>query len=77
MTSQLAVMWIGTIIMLGMYFLPGYIASYRQHNNTRPIFLANGFLGWTGIGWIVCLMWSVSDHIRPKTEQLFVDDQTT
>ena len=68
MTSQLAVTWIGTISLFGMYFLPGYIASHRQHNNVMPIFLTNGFWGWTGIGWIVCLIRSVSDHVRPKAE---------
>ncbi len=68
MTSQLAVTWIGTIIIFGMYSLPGYIASHRQQNNVMPIFLTNGFWGWTGIGWIVCLIWSVSDHVRPKAE---------
>ena len=68
MTSQLAVTWIGTISLFGMYFLPGYIASHRQHNNVMPIFLTNGFWGWTRIGWIVCLIWSVSNHARPKAE---------
>ena len=68
MTSQLAVTWIGTISLFGMYFLPRYIASHRQHNNVMPIFLTNGFWGWNGIGWIVCLIWSVSDHVRPKAE---------
>jgi len=76
MTSQLAVTWIGTIILLGMYFLPGYIALHRLHHNVRPIFLTNLFLGWTGIAWIVCLVWSVSDHIQAK-EVLPVDDQAT
>jgi TM2 domain-containing membrane protein YozV len=57
-----------------MYFLPGYIALRRQVSNFMPIFLTNLFLGWTGIGWIVCLIWSVSDHVRPKTE-LSVDGQ--
>ena len=38
MTSQLAVTWIGTIILFGMYFLPGYIASHRQHNYTSDLF---------------------------------------
>jgi len=76
MTSQLAVMWIGTIIIFGMYSLPGYVALHRQHKKAMPIFLTNVFLGWTVIGWIGCLIWSVSDHVQPKAE-LVVDDQTT
>ncbi len=76
MTSQLAVTWIGTIIILGMYFLPGYIASHRHHSNVMPIFITNGILGWTGIGWIACLIWSVSDHVQPK-EELSVKGQAS
>ena len=76
MTSQLAVTWIGTIIIFGMYSLPGYVALHRQHKNAMPIFLTNVLLGWTGIGWIVCLIWSVSDHVQAK-EVLPVDGQST
>jgi hypothetical protein len=76
MTSQLAVTWIGTIIIFGMYSLPGYIALNRRHKNAMPIFLTNVLFGWTGIGWIGCLIWSVSDHVQPKVE-LSVDDQAT
>lgn len=74
MINLIAVTWIGTIILFGMYFLPGYIASHRKHNNVMPIFLTNGFFGWTGIGWLVCLIWSVSDHVRTKAK-LSVDGQ--
>ena len=38
------------------------------------LFLTKVLLGWTGIGWIGCVMWSVSDHVRPKAE-LSVDGQ--
>jgi TM2 domain-containing membrane protein YozV len=76
MTSQLAVTWIGTIIIFGMYSLPGYVALHRQHKNAMPIFLTNVLFGWTGIGWIGCLIWSVSDHVQAK-EVLPVEDQTT
>jgi len=76
MTSPLAVEWIKTTIFLVMYFLPGYIAAHRQVSNFMPIFLTNLFFGWTGIGWIVCLIWSVSDHVQPKA-RLPVEDQAT
>jgi hypothetical protein len=52
MTSQLAVTWIGTIILFGMYFLPGYIALHRLHHNVRPIFLTNL---WMDRGWLAWL----------------------
>jgi hypothetical protein len=76
MTTQLAVTWIGTIIIFGMYSLPGYVALHRKHKNAMPIFLTCVLLGWTVIGWLGCLLWAVSDLVHPKTE-LSVDDQAT
>jgi hypothetical protein len=39
-------------------FLPTLIALLRGHDNTFAIFLTNLLLGWTGIGWIIALIWS-------------------
>ncbi|MFW6055978.1 MAG: superinfection immunity protein [Chloroflexota bacterium] len=43
-----------------LYFLPTVIASARHKQNTLSIFLLNLFLGWSFIGWVVALVWSVS-----------------
>lgn len=43
-----------------VYFLPTIIASRRSHPNGNGIALLNIFLGWTFIGWLVALIWSVS-----------------
>lgn len=43
-----------------VYFLPSLIASKRNHPNATGIFLLDLILGWTVIGWIVALIWSVS-----------------
>lgn len=43
-----------------VYFLPTFIASKRNHPNGTGIFLLDLFLGWTFIGWLVALIWSVS-----------------
>jgi len=48
------------IVILSCYFLPSIVAFSRKHLNFMPIFLVNLFLGFTGIGWIVALVWSVS-----------------
>ena len=42
-----------------IYLLPGWIAWSRSHQNKGPIILINVFLGWTIIGWIIALLWSV------------------
>ncbi|TRZ48114.1 superinfection immunity protein, partial [bacterium] len=31
----------------------------RQHKNSLAIFLLNLLLGWTVLGWVVSLVWSV------------------
>ncbi len=47
------------IIGLALYFLPTIIAVVRHHRNALAIFLINLFLGWTFIGWVAALVWSV------------------
>lgn len=49
---------IGTIICVG-YGLPTIIALLRGHGYTGVIFALNLFGGWTGIGWLVALVWAV------------------
>lgn len=41
-----------------LYFLPMMIAFKRHHENYTAIFMLNLLLGWTGIVWIVCLIWA-------------------
>ncbi|MBI4706869.1 MAG: superinfection immunity protein [Candidatus Omnitrophica bacterium] len=42
-----------------LYFLPTLIAFLRNHKNKLAVFLLNLLLGWTGLGWVVSLVWSV------------------
>jgi len=46
-------------LVLVIYFLPSLIALLRRHKNMLAIFLLNFFLGWTIIGWVSSLVWSV------------------
>lgn len=55
------------IISLISYFLPTVIAMLRGKSNTFAILLLNLFLGWTFIGWIVALVWSVTNDIKVQT----------
>jgi hypothetical protein len=48
------------IFLLGMYFLPAIIAAARQHRQTLAIFALNLLLGWSVIGWIIALVWSLT-----------------
>ena len=47
------------VLIFSLYFLPFLIASLRQHKNIIAIFLLNLALGWTFLGWIAALIWSV------------------
>ena len=46
--------------IFAIYFLPSFIAFSRQHKNKIAIFLLNLLLGWTILGWVGSLVWSVT-----------------
>jgi hypothetical protein len=46
------------------YLLPGLIALMRGHLNALAIFVANALLGWTTIGWVCVLVWSLTCNVR-------------
>jgi len=45
---------------IGLYFLPTLIAASRRKRNTAAIFALNLFLGWSLLGWVLALIWSLS-----------------
>ena len=44
-----------------IYFLPTAIASGNGKRNIGAIFAFNLLLGWSGLGWIICLVWSLCE----------------
>lgn len=50
------------IFLLLIYFAPAISAAQRKHPNTAAITCLNLFLGWTGIGWIIALIWSYTNN---------------
>lgn len=56
-----AVIIILIITFLGFYFIPTGIANDRDHPQKTLIFLFNLLLGWTLIGWIICLFMALGD----------------
>lgn len=51
-----------TIITLAAYFLPALIALVRNHHNKMAIIVTNLLLGWTGIVWLVTLIWAFTNQ---------------
>ena len=45
---------------VSIYFLPTIIALFRHHHQWGAITVINLFFGWTFIGWVLTLAWSVS-----------------
>lgn len=43
-----------------VYFLPSFIGELRKHHDSFLIFLANLVVGWTVIGWLASLIFSLS-----------------
>ena len=56
------------LILFPLYMLPFLVAMGRGHRNTAAIFVLNLLLGWTALGWIAALIWSVSDNVRKEIE---------
>lgn len=54
--------WIILVFLLFPYFLPTIVAFARRKDNAGGVFVLNFFLGWTLIGWVVCLVWALSDN---------------
>ena len=55
-----------TLLIIGvMYFLPWIIAASRTHHNRSAIAVLNLLLGWTILGWIAGLVWSLTEVHPP------------
>jgi hypothetical protein len=44
-----------------LYFLPTLLAAVQRKTNAGAIFALNLFLGWTLIGWVIALSWSLME----------------
>ena len=73
MFSRFGIWEIAIIVMilpsLAVYFVPTIIAIVRRVRNITGIVLLNIFAGWTFIGWVIALIWSIIDQQQPaRTE---------
>jgi hypothetical protein len=51
------------VVILAINFIPTFVAFAGKHPNRVAIFVLNIFFGWTGIGWVICLVWALT--VRP------------
>ncbi len=50
------------IVAFAIHFLPAIVAGSRHARNFWWILLLNFLLGWTFIGWVVALVWAITDE---------------
>lgn len=63
------VAWVvGTVI----YFIPTFIAFRRNKSNKIAILALNFFLGWSLVGWVVSLVWALSNEAPANLSQVVV-----
>ena len=53
-------------LILALYFVPTIVARNRNHRNRRAITALNFFLGWTLVGWVAALVWSLTADTEEK-----------
>ncbi len=72
-TVMLVVAVFGGIVV---YLLPAIIATSRIHQNQGAITVLNVAFGWTILGWVVALVWSVTEVHKPGRRRVYyvVDD---
>ena len=50
-----------SVASLFFYFIPSFVAYYRNHRSGTAIMLVNIVFGCTFIGWFIALIWSFAD----------------
>ena len=52
------------VIGIYIYIAPSIIAYNRKHHQKMAIIALNVLLGWSIIGWIIALIWSLSATVK-------------
>jgi hypothetical protein len=54
------------LIFFVLYFIPGLVAENRRHSSRGAIIALNLLLGWTVLGWIIALVWSLTGNVERR-----------
>jgi len=54
------------LLFLFAYLLPSVVAYLRSHNDGKAITILNLILGFTVIGWVAALIWSLTGNIKKQ-----------
>lgn len=61
-------------IAIAFFLIPTLIAYRRNHPSKLAISLVNLLLGWSGIGWIVALIWSATNANSGAPQQVVINN---
>jgi hypothetical protein len=74
--ALVAAMGIGLFlaILFVPFWLPTIVGFYRKHPSKGGILALNLLLGWTFVGWVLALVWALSDNsARAGTQSVIVN----
>ena len=54
------------ICLITIFFIPVSVGLFRDSSKKWGIFLVNILVGWTGIGWIIALIWHLFQNPPKK-----------
>lgn len=57
--TDMIIVSISVIAACFIYMIPTCVAASRRHRNTMAIAVLNLFFGWTLLGFVGCLVWSL------------------
>ncbi len=51
-----------------IYLIPSIVAAKRAHRNRHAIMALNILLGWTFLGWVAALIWSLTANTQSEDQ---------
>ena len=57
--NDMIIVSLSVIAACFIYMIPTCVAASRRHRNTMAIAVLNLFFGWTLLGFVGCLVWSL------------------
>lgn len=62
------------LLLFVPYWAPTIVAFVRKHPSKGAVLALNFFLGWTFVGWIVSLVWALSDNAVRNGQTIIVNN---
>jgi Superinfection immunity protein len=59
--SNVALAVVLLVLTAILYLFPGIVAVQRDHRHAVAILVFDLFLGWTFLGWVIALIWALTE----------------